>query len=68
MEKIHYQCDRCEVTVTNKSLKEIQVNIPSMSVGYIEHKPVDLCDDCYNSLVKWFGKTNPRTGLEFCKI
>ena len=68
MQKIHYQCDRCEATLQNRSVTEIQMTIPSMRSGTLENVSVDLCDDCYNSLVKWFGKYNRYTGLEFCKV
>lgn len=65
MKQSFYVCDRC--------FKPLQVNPDLPITIYLETNETgettmikgDLCDSCYDSLVKWFGKTNPKTNLQF---
>ena len=60
-------CDRCQASLQdNNSNHEIEIGvIQDSEITYKNFIDIDLCNDCYNQLIKWFGKTNPHNGMEF---
>jgi hypothetical protein len=65
MERRFKMCDRCGAPIVRDAESEIEISIVSEETGRKEMKNADLCDGCFNSLVKWFGEQNPFTGKMF---
>lgn len=68
MKQEFLSCDRCGAPITNFiSNYEIDLLIVSEKIDKPEMENVDLCNDCRNSLIRWFGEINPKTGKNFIK-
>ena len=67
MKKTFTECDRCGVNINcePKTVDEISVSFITEETGKKEMKELELCYDCYNALIKFFGKLNPFTGAYF---
>ena len=70
MKKEYFICDKCGIGLgeeinTVLDAASMQLFVGSEATGSMEWTPVDLCKECYTGLIKWFGKTNPYSGLEF---
>ena len=68
MKKTFLSCDKCGAPVKD-SLNNLEIDllIVSEKAGKPQMDSVDLCGDCRNSLIKWFGEVNPLTGKNFLK-
>ena len=62
-------CDRCSANISSVPpyIPEIELSAITEEFGKTEIKVMELCHDCLNSLVKWFGQTNPFTGECFAR-
>ena len=60
-------CDRCyaNMTINHVSREQLELKSTSEETGEEAMKKVDLCRDCYNDLVKFFGVSNPNTGMKY---
>ena len=69
MKKTFTECDRCGANINcePKTDDEIKVYFVADYSGLNpkESKEIELCYDCYNALIKFFGKLNPFTGMYF---
>lgn len=67
MKRAFRTCDRCGAQLQWKAKQEISLRLVTEENGAEELKDADLCYDCLNGLVKWFGLDNPFTGKRFIK-
>jgi len=56
------RCDRCSAPGMPQGSCEIVLHIDDMSSGVNKLVEADLCPECHNNLIQWFGVRNPRTG------
>jgi len=67
MERKFVTCDRCSASGMPQGNAEIVLQLQDPSSGESKLVEADLCLDCHDGLIKWFGEHNPRTGLLFTK-
>lgn len=60
-------CDRCGSAMKYDQDDEIVLKIITEETGTKSLRTTDMCVVCVNSLIHWFGPTNPFTGRNFEK-